>query len=1093
MLAALVAAGHAQNQLEDGWLLRAAERSKPARAASRSKAVLLDSDTLPYDDSSCEQWTGIPESADEALPPMECGVMWFLHVPKTGGTTMSHHFHDHAEEQGWKYANMWKLRIPEEERGESEFVTAHSVLPPEASRLWGVWDNSEPGTENWKAWNTSDTWRRALKELESPQPKLIVHAHHNMPGLGDPYMVEQVLQPMKDRLEDKGCELRFSTILREPVAEVTSLMLFNKIPQEQFVQSMQRQADGMTKYLVYNYQSQWPRDLSQAGPTPRPLGEKMLSVARNILSDFALVGRTEELDAFMRAVNQALGWPVDLHTKRWNTGNVHETREMVSYQPTPEQVSLVKQANAIDSALYHTFCSAPPPRRASGLRLATALVQRSRTPDTVFGSLTTVPYRSSNLASILQSFETVEHDFFVEHAAVSGLKLLGFNVYVDQTSTLTPELQDLAEKHPWASLIVKPGPEEYGQAHSLNLALAALKASGAKYWLKWEDAWNPQRPFIGVASELLGSPRPGRFVHDSGRPIVDVNFAAIHFRYTANRNRDAGLPMPVLLAKGERDEEAAETQHGVGFWRITNASMQPTIQSRCDDLFKRRFEMRDPGEQLEDYWPNWSLRPGLTRADLALEVGNFSTKAILWPYWFETVYACKYFTKHPDTVDGFVVLDEDDYTVRINNDSLPGRNEHTYRSHGGEQNGECSSWCDKLGKYACTDQRCSGCGKCDAEAPEGGADAGVCGQWCGVPGRAALRLQKREVKRGGQCGLLWFTHPPRTGGTTVWNILKRKAMGNHWKYHDSANMDSGQPTRNDSFSYRQTKAWDSFLNDLEEASPRVAFHHHDNMPGLSNTKLRSFLARTKVSLEAKGCKLTMVTVLRAPISRALSDAGTHNFIDEEEVRAYSEVRHNAQSNYLVFQQPKPKTYCDAEKLATSKYRKIHQRLMPDWCFHRDDAPLQQARANLALFDIVGNREDLLAFLTAVSSAVGWHGPTEDTAGVQMQVTRINRGFSDGNVLAVAQHNQADFQLYTDMCAPSAKGSCDAVRRARQEARASAWEALERSQPYDKVVFWKVQGPMHSASALARPTDAPLVPLVVSRYGGPLCACSLHAA
>ena len=36
--------------------------------------------------------------------------------------------------------------------------------------------------------------------------------------------------------------------------------------------------------------------------------------------------------------------------------------------------------------------------------------------------------------------------------------------------------------------------------------------------------------------------------------------------------------------------------------------------------------MRDPGEALEDYWPNWSLRPGITRASLVLEVRSSSTK-----------------------------------------------------------------------------------------------------------------------------------------------------------------------------------------------------------------------------------------------------------------------------------------------------------------------------------------------------------------------------------------------------------------------------------------------------------------------------------
>ena len=45
-----------------------------------------------------------------------------------------------------------------------------------------------------------------------------------------------------------------------------------------------------------------------------------------------------------------------------------------------------------------------------------------------------------------------------------------------------------------------------------------------------------------------------------------------------------------------------------------------------------------------------------------------------------------------------------------------------------------------------------------------------------------------------------------------------------------------------------------------------------------------------MSLEAKGCTLVLATLMRAPLSRALSEAGTHNFVDEEEARAYTRAR-----------------------------------------------------------------------------------------------------------------------------------------------------------------------------------------------------------
>ena len=639
------------------------------------------------------------------------------------------------------------MDVPEEERSEQ---------PPGAAQLWGVWDESpDSGREYWAAWNTSRAWRRVLKEVNSPKPKLIVHAHHNMPGLGDPYFVEQVMEPMRRSLSDKGCDMRLATILREPVAEITSLMLFNKVPQEEFVEKMEHHADAMSKYVTFNYETQWPVDFKQPGRTPWELGTKMLAVARDILSEFSLVGRTEDLDPFMRAVNQALGWPADLLSRAWRTGRENGEDLPPPYTPTAEQVEAVKAVNVFDSQLYHTFCAEPaeqpaeqtgeqageqteqlgeqpgeqagaqagaqaaepteqqgdeqpgeqgalallgvqPQKRASGLVAAASLAQKQAQdgggePNNcglvdahcVFGSLTTVPYRLSYLATILQSFETHERRFFAESAAVAGLQLVAFNVYVDQTTTESDRQRELARKHPWARLSVKPSPAAFGQGHSLNLALAALRASGATFWLKWEDAWDPQRPFVATAARLLGGHRPELFSHDAGRPIVDVNLAAVHFSNLRAQRHKAGTPPPTLHAAedaalhlqaegGVSSEREAGLSADVGFWRLTNASMQPAIAARCGNLRERHFEMRDPGEALEDYWPNWSLRPGITRASLVLEVGNFSTKPILWPYWFETIFACKYFLKHPETVDGFVILDEDNYTLRLSNDSQPG-------------------------------------------------------------------------------------------------------------------------------------------------------------------------------------------------------------------------------------------------------------------------------------------------------------------------------------------------------------------------------------------------------------------------------------
>ena len=313
-----------------------------------------------FDDRPCDEWTGL--AAAKAEPPLTCGVLWYLHIPKTGGTTLMHHFHANKGRNGWRYANMWKNPIPEDERG-------------------------APGSSHqWATWNISKEWTHVvLDELSRPKPKLIVHAHHNMPGLGDAYMQDAILRPMARSLRSKGCEIRFATVLREPVAEVVSLMLFRHVPQSLFLDCVEKNAEAMSKYIMYNFRTQWPETYRSGLPTQRE-GERLLQAAQEILRNFSLVGRTEQLDAFVAEVNAMLGWPTSLTAAPVRTGRQDEESDTQSlsswlpYEPNATQLARVRDANIFDSLLYHAFCAANS--SALGERRATTLVaSRPRRPD----------------------------------------------------------------------------------------------------------------------------------------------------------------------------------------------------------------------------------------------------------------------------------------------------------------------------------------------------------------------------------------------------------------------------------------------------------------------------------------------------------------------------------------------------------------------------------------------------------------------------------------------------------------------------------------------------------------------------------------
>ena len=155
--------------------------------------------------------------------------------------------------------------------------------------------------------------------------------------------------------------------------------------------------------------------------------------------------------------------------------------------------------------------------------------------------------------------------------------------------------------------------------------------------------------------------------------------------------------------------------------------------------------------------------------------------------------------------------------------------------------------------------------------------------------------------------------------------------------------------------------------------------------------------------------------------------------------------------------------------------------MPAWCYHRTAAPLAQAVANLALYDLVGSRDELPSFLAAASAALGW--PTNVGRVPLLEETKIRRGVSDGDALAVHQANQADTQLFMGMCAPAGARACDAIRGARSAARTAAWSALARERPYDKVRFCPTLTltlPLTLILALSLPVPVPLpLPLPLS--------------
>ena len=229
--------------------------------------------------ANTQGWSGLKKDKED-VEPMPCGLLYYVHVPKTGGSTVFDRLQ--KVKHGWGY-----------------------------NRLY--WGDDGPAEENkWVAnpnrWKNSSGWKWAQKMLAEKKPKLILEAHHGAPGLE--YMVNNVLGDVACTLKAKGCQLRVVTVLRSPVERMASTLAFNEhgMPNKTRTESLLEQgADEQTRYLLKGHEKQWTNPKWHTLPSPKTIDEEVVSRAQNALSYAYLVGNSRRLDDFMGQVYALLG------------------------------------------------------------------------------------------------------------------------------------------------------------------------------------------------------------------------------------------------------------------------------------------------------------------------------------------------------------------------------------------------------------------------------------------------------------------------------------------------------------------------------------------------------------------------------------------------------------------------------------------------------------------------------------------------------------------------------------------------------------------------------------------------------------------
>jgi hypothetical protein len=302
---------------------------------------LQTDEVAPRQDVSCASWAGMPAKVE----PMQCGVLWFLHIAKTGGRDII------TQLKGQALGPLAK-----EEGG---FVSAREL--PANWTFVELWYDRQMGASPMKSRRYKDTeaWKTMERALaEEAQPKVFVHDHNNMAGFDDENMFDEVLRPMACALEARGCKLTLATMLREPTSRAKSHVFFEGgVTHDNFQQRMSSISNYQTHYLLHNHNFHKIQKLEEADQAR----------AAQMLQHFELVGRTEDHDEFKAFMHTVMGMPNEPNE---NSDN-NKTPDAQKLELTQDEELVARESNLLDTKLFNGLCAADGDSQRKVLPLCT--------------------------------------------------------------------------------------------------------------------------------------------------------------------------------------------------------------------------------------------------------------------------------------------------------------------------------------------------------------------------------------------------------------------------------------------------------------------------------------------------------------------------------------------------------------------------------------------------------------------------------------------------------------------------------------------------------------------------------------------------
>lgn len=319
------AAAHTDMEVLPGTLLRqSAERTeKCAREMAAWFNARQTTEAL-----SCSQWRGIvPRPVRDLKNKVaavggnrSCGVLWFTHVGKTGGTTVSKILEEGASRNKWQHIRTWSGG-----RQQLRDAPVGTGLYAKIDKLAGA----------------------------AAVPRLVVDHHLEVPSLAEPRVLAWIRR-LRSRLEARGCQLLVTTMLREPIARAKSNLAYGSFAPRQTCEFVRENSNWQARAFSPTYNKDashitYAQSLREKGPVN---GSDALAA---LLEVYDLVGVTERMSEFIKALRDQLGWrnePIGSHEQIANP-----TEQCKKIQLTHEQQWWLHLHNLEDAVLYRAVCS----------------------------------------------------------------------------------------------------------------------------------------------------------------------------------------------------------------------------------------------------------------------------------------------------------------------------------------------------------------------------------------------------------------------------------------------------------------------------------------------------------------------------------------------------------------------------------------------------------------------------------------------------------------------------------------------------------------------------------------------------------------